>query len=434
MSSTKKRRSLTPLQEEVRSLSERIVQAQRPIRILDALKWGPEIKEDFLAHQAKKLPNVTRDYYSNKPLAFDPDEKKQEFYCIERDIRKKLGQYTGVGTIMERMCREYREVIRMLEMRGTDEFSFISQELYGSSYDAFYAGAPTLKDLGTLLATTLPELKKNIFSSNEEKNITGDVAVEVLNKKLAHYFSEHDNAVRVKISDDIIADASAGAEFIKIRQDAKFNERDLRVLEVHEGWVHLGTTLNGLAQPICTFLSKGPPSSTMTQEGLAIITEIFTFSSFPDRVQRLTNRVTAIAMAEDGANFLDVFRYFKEHNCTDDVAYSAATRVFRGSVPDGKPFTKDLVYSKGFILIYNYIRLAVQRGLLSRIPLLFVGKTTLEDLHILEGLVDEGLVIPPTYLPPQFRDLSALSAWMCFSLFLNRLNLTELSVNYKNLW
>jgi uncharacterized protein (TIGR02421 family) len=423
--------NLTPLQQVVRELSERLVQAQQPIRILDALKWGPDIREKFFANNCKVLPAVDVEYYQQRLLAFDPQQKMQEFYAIERDIRKKLGQFTGVGNIMERMCREYREVIRMLCARGTREFSSISQELYGSSLDAFYAGAPTLKDLSTLLSTTLPQLKKATPSPDDEKKYTGEEVVALLGNELASYFGEAEQVVRVKISDDIIADAAAGAECIKIRQDARFSKRDVQVLEVHEGWVHLGTTLNGLEQPICTFLSKGPPSSTITQEGLAIITEIFTFSSSPDRVQRLTNRVTAIALAEDGANFIDVFNFFRDHGLSDDAAYSAAVRVFRGSTPTGGPFTKDLVYSKGFILIYNYIRLAVQRGLLSRIPMLFVGKTTLEDLHILEELVVEGLVVMPKYIPPQFRDLSALSAWMCYSLFLNKLSLDELSINYR---
>ena len=50
---------------------------------------------------------------------------------------------------------------------------------------------------------------------------------------------------------------------IKIRSDALFNERDVRALEVHEGLVHVGTTLNGQNQPICTFLARGrrPPRS-----------------------------------------------------------------------------------------------------------------------------------------------------------------------------
>ena len=239
--------------------------------------------------------------------------------------------------------------------------------------------------------------------------------------------------MRVKISDGIIADVAAGAEYIKIRKGVCFSERHLRVIEVHEGWVHMATTLNGMSQPICTFLSKGPPSSTITQEGLAIIMEIFTFSSFPGRLWRLTDRVTAISMAEQGANFLEVFEFFRTRGLTDEVSYGHASRVFRGSTPDGEPFTKDLSYSKGFVLIYNYIRLAIQRGFVSRIPLLFTGKTTLEDQRVLVDLVEEGLVVPPRYLPPQFKDLAALSAWMTYSLFLNRMNLERIAVEYRDI-
>ncbi|HLB57432.1 MAG TPA: tyrosine/phenylalanine carboxypeptidase domain-containing protein, partial [Gammaproteobacteria bacterium] len=199
----------------------------------------------------------------------------------------------------------------------------------------------------------------------------------------------------------------------------------------HEGWVHLGTTLNGLAQPVCTFLSKGPPSSTITQEGLSIITEVFTFASYPGRVQRLTSRITGVNMAEEGANFLDVFHFYRDQGLEEEDSYHSASRVFRGSLPDGGPFTKDLSYSKGFILIYNYIRLAVQRGLVHQIPMLFMGKTTLEDIHILADLVEEEIAVPPKYVPPQFQDLAALSAWMCYSLFLNKLDLQRLATDFK---
>uniref|UniRef100_A0A1I7Y210 DUF1704 domain-containing protein n=1 Tax=Steinernema glaseri TaxID=37863 RepID=A0A1I7Y210_9BILA len=95
------------------------------------------------------------------------------------------------------------------------------------------------------------------------------------------------------VSDGIVADAAAGADYIKIRSDAMFNSRDVRALEVHEGLVHVGTTLNGLNQPICTFLAKGPPSSTVTQEGLAILMEVIAFASYPSRLRKLTNRTRA---------------------------------------------------------------------------------------------------------------------------------------------
>lgn len=423
---------LSEYEQTIRELSERIVNAQKPIRILDALKWDSSIQEAFFKNKFKKLPAIDQDYYQAKnPLSFDPKLKIAEFREIERSIRRRLGQYSGVGSIMQRMCHEYCRVVDMLISRGTPRFTEVSQELYGSSEDAFHVGAPTLKDLASLVNDTLANIKDQVKTEADEDKYSSKEAVKMLGQRLAGYFSEGDN-IRVELSDGIIADASAGADRIKIHEGLKFSEREIRTFEIHEGWVHLGTTLNGLQQPICTFLSKGPPSSTVTQEGLAIITEIFTFSSYPGRVKRLTNRINAVSMAEDGANFFDVYQFYRDQGLEEEDSYHSAVRVFRGSVPDGGPYTKDLSYSKGFILIYNYMRLAVQRGLVSRIPLLFVGKTTLEDLHVLGDLLDEGIIVAPKYVPPQFSDLAAVSAWMVYSLFLNRLDLSRLALDFKS--
>ncbi len=425
-------KQLTEYEQTIRELSERIVTAQKPIRILDALKWDQSVQAEFFKSKFKKLPQIDQAYYQeHNPLNFDPDQKIEEFHEIERSIRRHLGQYSGVGSIMQRMCYEYRQVVDLLISRGTPRFTEVSQELYGSSEDAFHIGAPTLKDLATLVNDTLANIKDQVKTEADEEIITSKEAVKILGKRLGDYFSEGGDNIRVELSDGIIADASAGADRLKIHDGLKFSERQIRTFEIHEGWVHLGTTLNGMAQPICTFLSKGPPSSTVTQEGLAIITEIFTFSSYPGRVKRLTNRINAVNMAEDGANFFDVYQFYREQGLEEEDSYHSTMRVFRGSVPDGGPYTKDLSYSKGFILIYNYMRLAVQRGLVTRIPLLFVGKTTLEDLHVLADLQDEGIIMPPKYVPPQFSDLAALSAWMVYSLFLNRLDLQRLASDFK---
>jgi uncharacterized protein (TIGR02421 family) len=423
---------LTDYQSIIHELSERIVEAQKPIRILDAIKWDASIRRQFFKDKFKKLPQVDTAYYLEKnPLQFDPYQKIAEFQDIERSIRRKLGQYSGVGSIMQRMCHEYSRVVEMLLVRGTPKFTEISQELYGSSEDAFHVGAPTLKDLATLVSQTLANIKDQVVTDADIEKYSSEEVVQILSRRLGSYFKDKASPIRVELSDGILADASAGAEKIKIHEGLMFSERKIRSLEVHEGWVHLGTTLNGLAQPVCTFLSKGPPSSTITQEGLAIITEVFTFASYPGRLKKLTNRITSVSMAEEGANFLDVFNFHRDQGMDDIDSYHSTTRVFRGSTPDGGPFTKDLSYSKGFILIYNYIRLAVQRGLVTQIPILFMGKTTLEDIHILADLVEEELAIPPKYVPPQFRDLAALSAWMCYSLFLNKLDLQRLATDFK---
>jgi uncharacterized protein (TIGR02421 family) len=321
----------------------------------------------------------------------------------------------------------------MLELRGTAEFSHVSQQLYGSSTDAFHAGDPSLKDMAVMISDMLINLDRSFGVDNKEKTLTGDQAAQILQERLDEYFKDSEHNVKVKLNDGIISDAAAGADYIKVRRDARFDLRDVRLLEIHEGWVHLGTTMNGRSQPVCTFLSKGVPSSTCTQEGLAIIAEIFNFASYPARVRRLTNRIIAVNMAEEGADFLEVFRFFREQGLDETDSYNHAVRVFRGSTPDGKPFTKDLVYSKGLVLIYNFIRLAVKRGVPERIPLLFCGKTTLEDVGVLADLVEEGLIIAPRFMPPEFADVTALTAWMCYSNFLNRLNMQRIESDYASL-
>ncbi|MFN3580126.1 MAG: flavohemoglobin expression-modulating QEGLA motif protein [Pseudomonas sp.] len=414
----------------IRSLSDRIVEAQSPIRILDAIKWDDSLREEFFRKRCKSLPDVGPDYYAQRPLGFEPSERRQVFQEIERDITRQLGTFNPVGQIMRRMCKEYRMVIRMLEARGTPDMGFISQELYGSASDAFHAGDPTLTDLSIMLSESLTNIGSDL--GREPKIIAAPEAVAILQERMNQAFPD-DQAVRVFESDGIVADAAAGADYIKIRSDAMFNERDLKLLAVHEGMVHVATSLNGQHQPICTFLAKGPPSSTVTQEGLAILMEVITFASYPARLRKLTDRTRAIQMAEAGGDFLDVYQFYREQDYSKENSYTNASRVFRGSSSNGLPFTKDLAYLKGFILTYNYIQLAVRKGKLQQIPLLFCGKTTLEDMRTLGQLVEEGLVVPPRYLPEPFADLNALSAWMCFSGFLNNLSLDRIEADYANI-
>ncbi len=416
---------------EVKALSDRIVKAQQPIRILDAIKWDDPIKQEFFNNKCKKLPAINPAYYQNRSLGFDPEEKKHEFYQIERDLVRKLGQLNPLSVIMRRICREYQDVVCMLEARGTPTFANISQELYGSAQDVFHVGDPTIANLGSMMEATLSQLLELDFLTEEAKTINAQDAVAILNEKIEEAFPGE--GLRAMISDGILADAAAGTDYIKIRSDALFNKRDLRVLEVHEIGVHLGTTLNGLAQPYCTFLGKGPPSATVTQEGLAVLMEILTFSSTPNRLMRLINRVRAITLVEEGADFMDIFTFFRDKGLDQEESFTLSSRVFRGSTPDGMPFTKDLTYIKGFVLTYNFMRLAVSKGKPDRIPLLFCGKTMIEDMKVLVDLVDEGTVIAPRFLPAQFQDLMGLSAWLSFSRFMTSLNFRQLEQDYANI-
>lgn len=414
----------------IRKLSDRLVSAQRPIRILNAVKWDEKIRRAFFKGKCQQIPVVDRDYYAARDPGFNIEDKLSELMDIELDTKRQLGEFNPVGKMIRRMALEYADAVRMIQARGTKDFSRWSRDLYGSAHDVFYQSEPTMSEFGQMITSDLEAIVNSPHLPVDEKDIEAKDAVKILQQRLNKSFPHPTHPLTVKLSDGIVSDAAAGSDYIKLKAGTKYSDRDLRLLEAHEGWVHVGTTMNGLDQPYCTFLSKGPPSSTITQEGLAIFVENLSFRSHPRRVLRVSNRIRAVALAENGANFLDIYRFYLEQGNIENEAYENTVRVFRGSTPDGQPFTKDISYVKGFVLVYNYIQLAVKRGLLNRIPLLFCGKATLADLKTLAHLIDEGIVVPPTMLPPQIADLHGLTAWMSYSGFLRQLDLKSIEKDY----
>ena len=54
--------------QTLRDLSDRIVAAQKPIRILDHIKWDASIYEQFVKDGGRELPRVDDAYYAARPL------------------------------------------------------------------------------------------------------------------------------------------------------------------------------------------------------------------------------------------------------------------------------------------------------------------------------------------------------------------------------
>ncbi len=417
----------------VRSLSDRLVTAQGPIRILDAIKWDDAVREEFFRNQFRALPCVDRAYYMARPLAEKLGASRDTLEALLLEIDSDLGASDPAGRLMSRMCREYLLVLEMLEARGTPHFHEVSAQLFGRASDPFHTGGPSLLELASMLDAVLRKLDESAFYEAETPSIPAIDGVRVLQERLDDFFGSSGMHVRVRLDDGIVADAAAGSDYIKLRATAKFRSTDLRVLEVHEGWVHVGTTLSGQAQPWCTFLAKGTPSTTITQEGLALFMELISFSAHPRRLRRVTDRIRAIHWAEAGATFLDAFERLREEGRSAEEAYPTCVRVYRGSTPDGGPFTKDLAYSRGFVEIYNFIRLAVRRGALDRVRLLFCGKLALADIPDLVALHRRGLVTDGLHLPPQLEQPAGLTSWMAYSNFLNRLDLQALEDEIQHL-
>lgn len=414
--------------EILAQLAQRLLEAQRPIRILQALRWDPSVEDQFLKAKGKELPKVGYD----PDLGFDPDAKMRELTDIYGDIRRELGKDDKLGKILRETCDEYRQVVEMLRVRGTPEFYRYSKKLYGSPKDKFPDDRTTVRDMGFVLYELLTAIGGERLGPEQPRDIPATAAAQEINARLSRYFG--DAAVRVEVDDSLLADAAAGSDYVKIRSGAAFSKSDIDILEAHEGWVHVATSLNGQAQPVARWLAKGPPRTTAVQEGLAALMEILTFRSTPRRAKKLNDRILAVDKAEDGASFLDVFEWHRTEGYDEDECFQSTHRVFRGGVLEGgAPFTKDASYCKGIVLNYAFMRAAIMQDRAYLIPFLFVGKVAHEDIPILYAHVADGIVRPPPYLPPMFDDMNGLAIWICYSTFFSRLSGSAIAQYYAKM-
>ena len=419
--------------QKIKSLSDQLVAVQRPIMILDSIKWPRELQQQFIDKEGTELPPIDASYYEQQKVNFDPATKQQELKDLKRTINRELGKDDALGKIMRDTVDQYLIVIDMLQQRGKPGFLPLSKELYGSARDHLRGDRKSIIELGENLCHIFSLPAAAHLARPYPKKLSAQEAVNTLRSRLSSYFN--DSGFNVILSDGIVSDASAGGDSIKINSNARFSELDLKVLEVHEGWVHVGSTLNGRSQPWATWLSVGSPRITATQEGLAIIMETLTFSSFPNRARRISDRVVAIDMAEQGADFIQVYQHFVDAGLSEHDSYIIAQRTFRGGdVRGGACFTKDLSYVKGFVETVNFIRSAILSGVPEILPMLFVGKVTLDDLPTLYEHTLEGLVKPPAFLPPMFRDLNGLYTWFGFSSGMTLVNLARVKQHFEKLF
>lgn len=414
--------------DTIKDLSDRLVAAQKPIRVLSAINWDDNVRQQFFDSGFTEQPRVDRDYYMQRKVSLDSDSTRQELRDLREEVNRRLGE-SPAGTLLAFMCQQFEMTVDMIEARGTSEFSLVSRQLYGTPEDTFHQGGPTVADLGITMRESLEANSVAIKAAGDQRTIPGTEAVVRLRSQLDQSVGE--GVIEVISDDRIAADAAAGSDYIKMREDRFFSTRDIDLLEAHEGWVHVSTTLNGLAQPVCTFLGKAAPRTTVTQEGLAVLTEMLNLRSHPVRLAKLMRRIEAIDLATNGASFVEVFEAMRKEGLSEDDAWVTVSRVFRGSLPEEGPFTKDLGYGKGLILTLMYVRMAIRFGKTGRVPLLFCGKVDLLDLPSLHALHEEGLVDPPRFVPPPFDDLPALATTLALSRFTGLLDLDRMSQEYE---
>ena len=409
--------------ERLQAAAVLLRKAEKPVRVLRAVAWGPEVAATFFAAGAKELPKV-----SYTPLDAAP---------VHEALRAARALIDGNGPVQAWLLR-IADVIGtgadMLAGIGTKEFHRQSVKLYGSPQSDLLNCDVRPLDLARMLDYVLGSFRNleiNLDAKTEATTTSQELALRMA-QILARHFAEA--APKIEIVEHLSSNALAGARCIRIRRDAVFSDRDLAQLVQHEAFVHIATSLNGAAQSAFPILAAGHPGTTRTQEGLAVFAELISGAMDPSRLLRLADRVLAIQMSMDGANFLELYRYFRERTHNDFSAFENARRITRGGLAEGGgPFTKDSVYLEGLVRVHTFLRIAVQETRVDCIRLLFAGKMDIDDMPAITTLAAHGLCTFPRFLPPWARDLRFVLSYIAYSSFLNRMNLERVLDHYKDM-
>jgi len=395
----------------LREVSSEITEAQKPVRVIATLDWPDEVEREFFAQNACALPKPT--YHVPAGVA--------DACTAFQNLARRLDGDNEIERFLRETCVAMATAARMLMSIGGRDFYHHSVELYGRPSSLSSDKRTTNLDLARHFEQVIAGFSPPL-SAIDQPSLGAEEAAEILRARFATFFTGH--PVKVRVVDHLAASASSTAAEVRLKCDARFSPRDLRQIEYHEGQVHMATTLNGRVQPVIQFIGAPSPRTSRTQEGLAVFTEFITGATSLSRVRRLCDRTRAIQMAEDGASFIDIYRFFRDRGLDEHTSFDSARRVMRGGLMEGgAPFTKDGCYLDGLLRVTNFLRIALVKGQSQLVRMLFVGKLAIDDTPLFDRLAREGLVNEPVYLPAWAKDLSYLTAFMSYAAFLGRSDL-----------
>jgi len=392
--------------------------AAKSMRILSSVAWDEGQKDRFLIQG--KMPNPAYN-------AIDVSEPRRLIAEARKSIDGKHVVFEWLGRLADTLER----TTHLIEARGTADFYKHSVELYGQPKRLMLDKKTRVIDLARHMDGTLEGLDfSKLVIEGYETHLTAQEFAKELKARLAPHFG--DQAPSVELSDTLSAKASAGRKRIRVRASASFTERDIEQLLQHEALIHTATALNGRDQPHFKILGRAHAGTTEVQEGLAVFAEIISGAMDPQRFRRLSDRVIAIQMSIDGADFQQVFDFYNARLDDPDQAFENSRRVFRGGVlTGGAPFTKDMVYLNGLLRVHNFMRTVVKLGRADLIRILFSGKMDIEDVPALAQMAGSGRMRSPAFMPPWAKDLRFLVSYMAYSGFLNQVKMPGFQAYYE---
>ncbi|WP_222711441.1 flavohemoglobin expression-modulating QEGLA motif protein [Parahaliea aestuarii] len=401
---------------------QRLVAMVQDIKLLSSLSWPREVQLSFLQEWRAGNPRLPEVNYERQSHA--DTLRALDTLMAELDTHHPLGRY------LHSTARSYHDAARLLEARGTAAVTARSLSLYGKPGDSIAGGTVHNIDAARHFIEVTAAYEQEYSLHEADYCLSAEVLQRELSERIGKVIDRHD--IEVVIDENLASKAAAGATRIRLRAGTPFSEYDLNQLLEHEAFVHSLTAINGREQPHFRSLSLGAPRTTGTQEGLATFAELVTGAVDIRRLQRIALRIIAIDMALRGADFIDVFRYFLDAGQTEVESFNSAMRIYRGApVTGGSAFTKDTVYLHGLMEVHTFFRWALKHNRLRLCRHLFAGRMTVGDVVRLAPLFEAGDIAAPMYLPPWMLRTNGLAAYLAFSVFANRIRISELGAHYS---
>lgn len=402
--------------KKIHKLDDAVVQASKKIKVLSALAWPVGVEEKFLEDWRKghaRLPEVK----------IAPPDVTANVKALD-DIVQQCATDDPVEKFIAETALSYSNAGRMLMHVGTPEFTRYSTKIYGRPDTVYKLQGLTGVDGAKFFLDITEKLIGNPHIAPTETDISAADFAGWLKSEVDEFF-QHD-AVEVVVDQKLSSKALAGATRIRVRGGALFSQLDKDQLLYHEAFVHTATQLNGRKQTNLKSLGLGAPRTTRTQEGIAVLAELITNSIDLNRLRRVALRVIAVKMALDGADFIELFKFFHDAGQSEQESVKSAQRIFRGgSVKGGVVFTKDAVYLQGLIEVHTFLRVAIRDNKPNLVRNLFAGRLTMADALRLDPLFQQGWLIPPVYIPLWASDLRRLAAMMAYSAFISNIKLDK---------
>jgi uncharacterized protein (TIGR02421 family) len=353
------------------------------------------------------------------------DYAKNDYASTRADLETIFLQADAqhpVGDYLRRTAQSWRIATELLDAAGTPAVTEHSARLFGRPGDRLPGGNVSNLDAAQHFIELADELGGELGMADEVRQIPADMLCAELQQEIGAFFNH--SKIQVELDPNLIATAAAGPTRIRLRAGTNFSEYDRHQLLEHEAFVHSLTALNGREQPNLKSLALNSPRITATQEGLATFAELMSGAIDIGRMKRISLRILAIDNALNGADFIDVFKFFLDAGQNDADSFTSAMRVFRGApLTGGSAFTKDTVYLHGLLSVHTFFRWALKNRKLKLCRSLFAGKMTLRDVLALEPYFDSGYIAAPMYIPPWVQRANGLAGTLAFSLFANRIRL-----------